>query len=154
VILLDSDVLLIELRYKHDPRFARNQQALIQMTKDGIGLAIVLHTLLEVVGNMSFGVSKALIPGLPQKIIARLNLQVIPDAALNPGYAGCTFAELVAQMGHQMALADAVQAVQIAHHAPTASCLLTWNARHFVGKLIIPVLTPEEWLNQRQASTP
>jgi len=38
-----------------------------------------------------------------------------------------------------MSLADAVQAVQIARFAGHADCLLTWNARHFQGKLTIPV---------------
>jgi hypothetical protein len=50
-----------------------------------------------------------------------------------------------------MALGDAVQAVQIARNASHADCLLTWNARHFVGKTAVPVLTPEDWLDQRAA---
>jgi hypothetical protein len=154
MILLDSDVLLIELRYKNDPKFALNQQALDQIAKDGIRPAVVSHTLLEVVGNLSFGVSKALIPGLPQLVIQRCNLRVFPDPLQQPHYADCTFDEIINQISHQMALADAVQAVQIARHAPTATCLLTWNARHFVGKLVIPVLTPEEWLIQRLGRTP
>ena len=39
-------------------------------------------------------------------------------------------------------------------HAAGADYLLTWNARHFVSKLIIPALTPEEWLNQQPGATP
>jgi len=46
----------------------------------------------------------------------------------------------------QMSLGDAVQAVQIAHNASHAQCLLSWNAKHFSGKMAIPVLTPEDWL--------
>jgi hypothetical protein len=48
-----------------------------------------------------------------------------------------------------MALGDAVQAVQIDRYARHASRLLTWNARHFIGKLAIPVQTPQDWIAQQ-----
>ncbi len=35
--------------------------------------------------------------------------------------------------------------------AADAVCLLTWNARHFQGKVVVPVLTPEDWLRQQGA---
>jgi hypothetical protein len=154
VILLDSDVLMIELRYPRDSRAIRNRQALQMIQADGIALAVSSQALLEVVGNLSFNTPLAGISRLPQTIISSYNLRVLPDLSSNPDYAGCTVAELVTQMSQQMALSDAVQAVQILHHAPTAVCLLTWNARHFVGKLVIPVLTPDEWVHQRQSKTP
>lgn len=53
-----------------------------------------------------------------------------------------------------MSLGDAVQAVQIAKYASLADCLLTWNAKHFQGKLVLPVHTPVEWLQQRLGRTP
>jgi hypothetical protein len=28
-------------------------------------------------------------------------------------------------------------------------CLVTWNARHFAGKLPIPVFTPQEWMRRQ-----
>jgi hypothetical protein len=40
-------------------------------------------------------------------------------------------------------------AVQIAKFVPTAAALVTWNARHFRGKLNVPVMTPDEWLQQQ-----
>lgn len=52
-------------------------------------------------------------------------------------------------MGRRMALGDAVQAVQIQRHAAGADCLLSWNAKHFAGKLPIPVYTPEEWVRSQ-----
>jgi hypothetical protein len=48
----------------------------------------------------------------------------------------------------KMALGDVLQALYIQHFAPQATCLLSWNARHFHQKLSVPALTPEEWLVQ------
>jgi hypothetical protein len=49
-------------------------------------------------------------------------------------------------MTTKMSLGDAVQAVQIADFKPDADLLLTWNAKHFLGKVAIPVMTPGDWL--------
>ncbi len=52
-------------------------------------------------------------------------------------------------MAQRMSLGDAVMAVQIATDAPQATAFVTWNAKHFRGKLVVPVFTPEEWLSQQ-----
>jgi hypothetical protein len=154
VILLDSDVLLIQLRYKRDPKFGVNQQALQQPQQDKTPCGVTLQALLEVVGVLSFGTAKADIPQLPADVTNQYGLVVIPDVQQSPEYAGCTVAELMVQMSQQMSLGDAVQAAQIARYASRAHGLLTWNSKHFVGKVVIPVLTPQEWLNQRLSGTP
>lgn len=154
MILLDSDVMMLELRYLRDPKVSLNRQALDQIKADGIPLCIMSQSLLEVVGLLSFGTPRASVSQWPGTILAFFSARVLPDLTMHPDYAGCTISELMAQMSQHMALGDAVLAVQIAHHAPSATCLLTWNARHFVGKLVIPVLTPEEWLNQRLGTVP
>lgn len=153
MILLDSDVLLIELRYTKDPRFAINRQALQRLQTDGLPSGVTAQALLETVGVLSFNTSPLQVPHLAGQIVALYKLAVLPDLQTHPDYAGCSVSELLSQMSKQMSLGDAVQALQIAHHAASANCLLTWNAKHFQGKLIIPVLTPEDWLNQL-ANTP
>jgi hypothetical protein len=154
VILLDSDVLLIDLRYPNDPRFAVNQQTLRQLHVETITLGCTPQVLLEVVGILSFNVSPGDVQQLPDQLILQYGLTLLPDIQQHPAYAGCTVQELVTQMSTQMALGDAVQAVQISHYARFAQCLLTWNARHFSGKLVIPALTPQDWLAQRLGGTP
>jgi hypothetical protein len=151
VILLDSDVLLIDQRYRNDPRYAVNRQAIEFARTNSISLAVTAQALLEVIGIMSFNVSPAAVPAMPTGLISLYGLTVRPDFHTHPDYAGCTVQELMTQMTTQMALGDAVQAVQVARYANDCDCLLTWNARHFQGKLVVPVLSPEEWLRQHGA---
>jgi hypothetical protein len=151
VILLDSDVLLIDQRYRTDARYSANRQAIEHAQKIPIALGMTAQALLEVVGILSFNVSPTAVAALPLMLTSLYGLTVRPDFTTHPDYADCAVAELLTQMA--AALGDAVQAVQIAHHAMGAQCLLTWNARHFQGKITIPVLTPEEWLKQ-QGVTP
>ncbi len=44
-----------------------------------------------------------------------------------------------------MALEDAEVALVVEQHAATLEAVITWNAKHFAGKLPIPALTPREW---------
>jgi hypothetical protein len=154
VILLDSDVLLIELRYVNDPKFSINRQALDQLHADQIQLAVTSQALLETIGILSFNVSPSHISQLPRLLSIQFKLNLLPDFQQCPEYANCTVQEIIIQMARQMALGDAVQAVQIARYASFATCLLTWNARHFQGKVVIPVFTPHEWLSRRLGGTP
>jgi hypothetical protein len=52
-------------------------------------------------------------------------------------------------MVHKMAAGDAVIAAQVAKYAAGATAFLTWNLKHFRGNLAVPVLTPDEWLQQQ-----
>ncbi len=151
MILLDSDVVLIDQRYRNDSRYAINRQAIDCAGTNSISLGVTAQALLEVIGILSFNVSPAAVPALPTDLISLYGLTVLPDFHAHPDYAGCTVQELMTQMTTQMALGDAVQAVQVARYAGACDCLLTWNARHFHGKLVIPVHSPEEWLRQRGA---
>jgi hypothetical protein len=154
VIVLDANVLVIDLSHPGDPNFTVNRRFLDYLTANGVERGITTQGLLEVVGKRSYQTPVALITRLPAAIRANYGLKVIPDSAAVPEYAGCTVDEVVAQMAQQMSLGDAVMAVQIAKFAPTAAALVTWNAKHFRGKVVVPVLTPEEWLLQQTAPPP
>lgn len=125
MILLDSDVLIVDARYLRDSRFAINQQALQQLLSGGVPLGITVQALLEVVGVQSFNTPRSQIPGLPQRLMNQYQLHLWPDPSQVPDYAGCTFDGLVAQMSQQMSLGDAVQALQLLRFVNHAQCLIT-----------------------------
>lgn len=154
MILLEADVILIDRKFTNDVRHGTNRAALDRLRADGHTLAMVAHTVLEVVGVMSFGTPAADVPLIPNALSVVYGILIIPDPATEPDYARCTFDELLRQMSLKMSLGDAVQAVQIAKFVPQADALLTWNAKHFRGKVVIPVLTPEEWLQQQPPAAP
>jgi hypothetical protein len=148
VIVLDTDILIIDLQFQRDIRFADNRRLLDHARLAALPMAITCQTLLEVVGKYSFHVRQSDISKLAAKVPIQYGVRVLPDPSTNPEYASCTVGEVVAQMTQRMGLGDAVNAVQIAKFAAGATCLLTWNARHYQGKLVVPVQTPEEWLRQ------
>jgi hypothetical protein len=148
MIVVDADVLWLARRNAQDPRRPVNQQFLDALRAGGVRRGVTTQGLLEAVGKFSYGTPPADIPRLPGLICTIHGLEVIPDPAAVPGYAGCTVAEVVARMVRKMSAGDAVMAVQVDRYAPAGSTLVTWNAKHFRGKLTVPVMTPAEWLLQ------
>jgi hypothetical protein len=147
MILLDTDVFLLDKRHTTDHRFAVNRRALDRLRQDAHEVGVTTQVLLEVVGSLSYQTSAADVPMLPDALRVQYGLRVLPDPAVTPEYACCSFDDLLTQMTAKMSLGDAVLAVQIRLFAPAATALLTWNAKHFRGKVVVPVLTPDEWLN-------
>ena len=149
MILLDTDVLLIDFKQHNDSRFALNRQAMTALIATGIPLAVTTQVMIEIVGVLSFGTPAADVLTIWPTLQKKYNLQVIPDPAIVPEHCGCTPDEILAQMVQKMAAGDAVIAAQIAKFASGATAFLTWNLKHFRGNLVIPVLTPDEWLQQQ-----
>lgn len=154
MILLDADVILIDRKYRADSRYDVNRAAMDRLKADRVPLGLMAHTLLEVIGAMSHGTATKDIPLIPAALQTVYGLAIVPDVVLEPDYARTTYDILVRQMQTKMSLGDAVQAVQIADFKADADLLMTWNARHFVGKIPIPVLTPAEWLAQLTPAGP
>ena len=149
MILLDADVVLIDRKYTADSRYSINRAALARLIGDGQPRGMVAHAVLEVVGVLSHGTATADVPFIPDALRKLYGITIVPMPAAYPDYALCTFDDLIKQMSLKMSLGDAVMAVQVARFAPAATALVTWNAKHFRGKVVVPVHTPADWLQQQ-----
>lgn len=148
MIVLDSDPIVIDLRYPRDSRYVVNRKSLDALQWGSLPLAITSHTLLEIVGLLSFNSSTSWTASLPAKLPSWFGVQVLPDPAQFSRYAECEIVDLMGIIAQKTAIGDAVNIQQIRQFIPQATCFVSWNARHFAGKLPIPVMTPEEWLQQ------
>lgn len=102
MIILDTDVLLVDYRYPRDARFADNRRALDRMRQDGHWLGVTTQALLEMVGVLSFNVSSNLVEKLPSAITTQYRLTLFPNPVATPDYAGCSYDEIVYQMKSKM----------------------------------------------------
>jgi hypothetical protein len=149
MILLDADILLLDIRYPRDTRFGNNERLLKTLQERSLARGITLHALLEVIGILSFNLPTDQIQRLYALLPGRYGLQVVPALGFSQEVPALTLSAILAQMEKKMALGDVLQALYIQQFAPQASCLLSWNARHFHQKLSVPVFTPEEWLTEK-----
>ena len=80
-------------------------------------------------------------------------MTVVPAAAYETRLVAATAGELLERMEKRMALKDAEIALVVEQRAPSVTAFLSWNAKHFAGKLPVPALTPAEWLRRRPVPT-
>jgi len=145
VIFVDSNLFVIDLRYRSDSNYPVNRRALDRLQTAGNGMTGLVN-LLEVCGIMSFNLSAASLHALFAYFPRRYAVTVVPGAGYDTRTAGTSAGELLSRMEKRMAFKDAEIALTVEQHAAAASAFLSWNAKHFAGRLPVPAVTPREWL--------
>jgi hypothetical protein len=150
VVGIDSDVILIEMRYGRDARHAVNAQFLraVRVATP----ALTIYTLMEVLGQLSFNLPPAKLARWQTWLIEQYRLAVLWPNPGTLGTQGFMFQEiyerpLARMQAHRMGFADAL-AIELAERALDVHAFVTWNARHFANKTRLPVLTPAQYLDE------
>ncbi|HVL70242.1 MAG TPA: hypothetical protein VM364_23485 [Vicinamibacterales bacterium] len=148
MIFVDTNLFVIDLRYRADANYRVNRRALDRLRHEGTAMTGLVN-LLEVCGILSFNLTAAALHGLYMHFAQRYGVTVVPGSAYDTRLPGPTAGDVLANMEKRMALKDAEIALAVAQHAASVTVFLSWNAKHFEGKLPVPVVTPAEWLRRR-----
>jgi hypothetical protein len=148
VIFLDSNVFVIDLRYRDDPLYAENSRFLDAVRRRGIGVTGLINVL-ETCGILSFNLSAQQLVELFVHFAGRYGVLVVPGCGWDTSVPDASVRELLEKMQLRMCLKDAEIALQAQGIQPPVEAFVTWNARHFEGRLPFSVLTPREWSRRR-----
>lgn len=151
MIFVDSNLFVIDLRYRADANYRVNRRALDRLGRDGIGMTSLLN-LLEVCGILSFNLSTSALHALYAHFARRYRVTVVPGNAEDTRLPAPTARDVLQRLETRMAFKDAEIALVVDQYAANLTAFISWNAKHFAGKLAMPALTPREWL--KQASLP
>ena len=150
MIFVDSNLFVIDLRYPDDADHRVNRRALDRLAEDGSGMTSVLNVL-ETCGILSFNLSVAALHSLYVHFARRYRLTLVPGGGYDTQLPAPAVRDVLARMEKGMALKDAEIALAVEQHAASLQAFVSWNAKHFAGKLSVPALTPREWLRGRPA---
>ncbi|MBI5369311.1 MAG: hypothetical protein HZA54_19910 [Planctomycetes bacterium] len=150
MIFLDTNLFVIDLRYPQDANYRDNRRFLERVRKAGTG-ATGLVNLLELCGILSFNLSPRQLEELFFHFSERYGVGVLPDGGVESRLPAPSARRLLDKMQSRMGLKDAEIALFAEEQAPTPEAFVTWNAKHFVGRLCFPALSPREWLKGRKA---
>jgi hypothetical protein len=148
VIFVDSNLFVIDLRYHDDVSYDVNRRALGRLAREGTGMTSLLN-LLEVCGILSFNLSAEALHALYVHFPRRYRVTLVPGGGYEARLPAPSAREVLERMEQRMALKDAEIRLAVEQHADSLTAFLSWNARHFAGKLPVPALTPGEWLKRR-----
>jgi hypothetical protein len=147
VIFVDSNLFVIDLRYPADTHFRVNRRALDRLGREGSGMTSILNVL-EVCGILSFNLTASALHALYVHFARRYRVTVVPGGGYDTRLPAPAVRDVLARMEQRMALKDSEIALVVEQHASSVSAFVSWNARHFAGKLPMPALTPREWLSR------
>ena len=81
MILVDTNVFVIDLRYRRDPLYRLNRRFLDRLAKDGSG-ATALFNLLEIAGIFSFNLNEEQLMNLLSLFPGHYGIAILPPLDL------------------------------------------------------------------------
>ena len=150
MLVLDSDVFLIDRRYQRDAKYPVKRRFLDELSARGVDRATTIFNLLEVCGVLTFNLNDAQLRTFYSGFTQRYGVHVLGPQL--PWRAGHAAIDLVAGrtpgvIFRRVSFGDALMIVAAESEA-RARTLVTWNASHFIGKTRLAAITPEQWLRR------
>ncbi len=149
MVVVDTDVLLLEFSFHNDARQHINHQFLASTQN----LQTTIYNLMELLGQLSFNVAPARLNNWEYWLVEAYRLSVIWST--NPENLNTSFAfneeiyerPFERMKAYRMSFQDSL-IINLAERTPNIETFVTWNARHFQGKTTLEVFTPETYLAQ------
>jgi predicted nucleic acid-binding protein len=145
VVLVDTNVFVIDLRYKRDRHFKKNKSFLHSVAQNGNGFTTIVN-LLELCGILSFNLNQNQLHDLWTYFYDRYQITVLPEPELGSIFPGIEIKRLFDIMSKKSAFGDALIVAVAEKYLSFASTLVTWDREHFKHKFNGQVLTPEAYL--------
>lgn len=145
-VFLDSDIFVIDLRYPADRHFRDNRRLLHAVRNGRLAGLTSIYNLLEVCGILSFNLPAEELVSLYAGLAGRYSVRVLfPPRG---GESLCFSLDAVfKQIRKKMSSGDALMADIIeGEERSRIRAFLSWNAKHFAGKLPVEALTPRQFL--------
>jgi len=142
MIFIDSDVFLIDLRYKRDPKFYENKEFLQKVQKTGNGVTSIFN-LLEICGVLSFDLNNQQLKELFYYSPLRYNVKILPTSDESTRLPIPTVKQIMQVIAKKVAFGDAL-IIAFIEKIEGISTFVSSNAKHFVNRLSISAVTPSD----------
>ena len=145
LILIDTNIFVIDLRYKRDAHYNINRTFLSAIAQSGIGFTTLIN-LLEICGILSFNLNQKQLIDLWTYFEERYKVSVIPSPALGSEFPSIEISRLFDTISQKMSFGDALMLGLGEKLLPFVNTMVTWDKEHFKDKYSGKVLTPEEFV--------
>jgi hypothetical protein len=143
--VIDTPVFVIDLRYKRDRHFSSNRAFLDRIAKEGRA-ATTIFNLLEVCGILSFNLNNDQLKEMFHYFPHHYKVDVLPHSTFESPLPALKTGDLFDVIARKTSFGDALIISAVENHIPGTACFVSWNARHFEGRLSVPAFTPREFL--------
>jgi len=147
VVVIDSNIFIIDLRYQSDRNFAVNSRFLKLVAAKRRGVVSLIN-LLEIVGILSFNLNERQLLEFYGYFPRRYNIDIIPSFSLDGHLPELNIKDIMDVMTQRASFGDALTIASVTAYIPNASHFVTWDKEHFTGKMNAEVVTPKEFLKR------
>ena len=145
LVLVDTNIFVIDLRYKRDVSYRNNRTFLDYIGERRTGFTTIVN-LLEICGILSFNLNERQLTELWFYFQDNYQVTVLPSPDLEKDFPNIETKMVFDVLKNRASLGDALVVVVAQKHLPFISTMVTWDTIPF--KKIFPgtVLTPDEFL--------
>ena len=141
MILVDSDVFLIDLRYRRDQRFGDNRAFLDRLATSGLG-ATTIYNLIEVCGVLSFNLNRQQLRNLYAHFARRFHVRIVPNGEPGQRLPSFRVGDILSIVERKVSFGDALVFALLEAQKAENTTFVTWNARHFRDRTEVDVREP------------
>ena len=145
LILIDTNIFVIDLRYKRDTNFKLNQSFLSSVAHSRSGFTTIVN-LLELCGILSFNLNQDQLLDLWTYFQDRYKITVLPKPDLQSDFPGININRLFGILSKKSSFGDALIISVAEKYLSFVSTMVTWDNEHFKYKFAGKVLTPDEFI--------
>lgn len=146
LVFVDTNVFVVDLRYKRDVNYGSNASFLTYARQKGNGYTTVVN-LLELCGILSFNLNEKQLLQLWFYFQDRYRISVLPIPSLETDFPLLSLKEIFDLIKTRTSLGDALVASAGQRYLPFARTMVTWDKEHLDGKFSRDVLTPAEFMS-------
>jgi predicted nucleic acid-binding protein len=146
LILIDTNIFVIDLRYKRDVSYKVNQAFLSAAAQSGNGFTTIVN-LLEICGILSFNLNQNQLLDLWTYFQDRYKITVLPEPDIKSAFPGIEINRLFDILCKKTSFGDALMMAVAEKHLSFVETMVTWDNEHFKDRYIGKVLTPDEYMN-------
>ena len=142
---IDSNVFVIDLRYKRNRNYRLNRIFLDMVGDLKVGVTGVFN-LLEICGILSFNLSERQLVELYEYLPERYKIGILPYRDRDLPLPALHLKDLLVLIAKRMSLGDALTLAVAEQESRRIEAFISWDAGHFVGKTSLSVKTPREFV--------
>ena len=143
---IDSNVFVIDLRYKTDRNYRLNRIFLDIVADLKTGVTSVFNVL-EICGILSFNLSEGQLVELYEYLPERYKIGILPYHDRSLPLPALRLKGLLALIAKRMSLGDALTLAVAEQESRRIETFVSWDGHHFVGKTSFLVQTPKDFVD-------
>jgi len=145
LILVDTNVFVIDLRYKRDVSYRSNRNFLDYIGERRTAFTTIVN-LLELCGILSFNLNEKQLTELWFYFQDNYRVTVLPSPDLEADFPDIGIQGIFDLLKNRASLGDALVVAVARKYLPFISTMVSWDKIHFENIFPGTVLTPDEFL--------